>query len=86
MPGPPTRKGAPLVNHKHAPTRAEILELKTRLASINETAAYVGVNPKTIRRRISDGTLTGHRVGPRLIRIDLDEVDARLLRTIPTAG
>ena len=74
------------MNHKHALTRAEILELKMRLASINETANYVGVNPKTIRRRIADGTLTGHRVGPRLIRIDLDEVDAQLLRTIPTAG
>lgn len=54
-----------------------------RLVSIAETAAYASVNPRTIRRRIADGTLNAYRLGPRLIRIDLDEVDA-WLRPIPT--
>ncbi len=58
---------------------------RRHLVSIAEAAQQIGVNPRTIRRRISDGTLTGYRMGPRLIRVDLAELDA-LLRPIPTAG
>ncbi len=53
-----------------------------RLASIAEAAQYAGCNARTIRRRIADGTLTGYRMGPRLVRVDLNDVDA-LLRPIP---
>lgn len=56
-----------------------------RLASINQAAAYAVVSPKTIRRRISDGSLTGYRMGSRLIRVDLDQLDT-LLQPIPTVG
>lgn len=56
-----------------------------RLAGIADAAAYLGCNPKTIRRRIADGTLTAYRFGPRMLRVDLDELD-RLLRPVPTAG
>lgn len=56
-----------------------------RLESIQNAAAYADVSPKTIRRRISDGSLTGYRMGPRLVRVDLNELDA-MLRPIPTAG
>lgn len=56
-----------------------------RLASINQAAEYAACNPKTIRRRISDGSLTGYRMGKRLIRVDLNEMDA-LMRPIPTVG
>lgn len=58
---------------------------RRRLGSIADAAEFAGVNPKTIRRRIADGSLTGYRMGPRLIRVDLAELDA-LLRPIPTAG
>jgi excisionase family DNA binding protein len=54
-----------------------------RLESISGAAHYAGVHPKTIRRRISDGSLTGYRFGPRIVRVDLNEVDA-MLRPIPT--
>jgi hypothetical protein len=60
--------------------------LQKRLASINATAEYAHCSPKTIRRRIADGSLTGFRFGPRAIRVDLNEVDARLLRPIPAAS
>lgn len=53
-----------------------------RLISLTEAAQHLGVHKATIRRRIADGTLTGHRIGPRLIRVDLNEVDS-LLRAIP---
>ena len=56
-----------------------------RLAPIAEAADYIGANPRTIRRYIASGRLTGYRVGPRLIRVDLNEVDA-LLRPIPAVS
>jgi excisionase family DNA binding protein len=59
--------------------------LKRRLANIAEAADYIGANPRTIRRYIASGRLTGYRVGPRLIRVDLNEVDA-LLRPIPAVS
>jgi excisionase family DNA binding protein len=52
--------------------------------TIAEAAKRTGVSTKTIRRRIADGTLTGYRFGPHLIRLDPAEVDA-LLRPIPSA-
>jgi excisionase family DNA binding protein len=60
-------------------------ETRRRLASINTAAEYAGVSPKTIRRRISDGTIRGFKLGTRTIRVDLNELDAAL-RVIPTAG
>ena len=56
-----------------------------RLESISEAADYLGVSTKTIRRYIASGRLTGYRAGPRLIRVDLNELDA-VLRPIPTVG
>ena len=55
-----------------------------RLASINQAAEYAACSPKTIRRRVADGSLAGFRFGPRVIRVDLNEVD-ELLRPIPAA-
>ncbi|EHK84255.1 DNA binding domain-containing protein [Rhodococcus pyridinivorans AK37] len=56
-----------------------------RLVSIPESAKYAGVCTKTIRRRISDGSITGYRFGPRLIRVDLNEIDD-MLRPMASAG
>jgi len=56
-----------------------------RWQSIEGAASHYAVSQKTIRRLISSGQITGYRVGPRLIRIDLNEVDATLHR-IPTVG
>ena len=55
------------------------------LASLTDAAEHARVSTRTLRRRISDGSLTGYRMGPRLIRVDLNELDA-ILRPIPTAG
>lgn len=44
-----------------------------------EVAAEVGVHPRTIRRYVSSGRLTAWRVGPRLLRVDVDEARAVLL-------
>jgi excisionase family DNA binding protein len=50
-----------------------------------ECAAIAGVSVKTIRRRILDGTLPAHRMGPVLLRIDRADLD-RLFRPVPTGG
>jgi excisionase family DNA binding protein len=54
-----------------------------RYASLSDAAEYLGVNEKTVRRRIADGTLTGYRLGGRLLRVDLNELD-QAFRPIPT--
>ena len=56
-----------------------------RLTTLALAAEYAGVDPRTLRRRISAGDLTGYRLGPRLIRVDLNELDA-MLRPIPAGG
>jgi len=56
-----------------------------RHASLAVGARRHGVSTRTVRRLIASGDLRGYRLGPRLIRVDLDELDA-LLRPIPTAG
>ena len=44
-------------------------------------------NPRTIRRRIADGTITGYRGrGGRSLRVDQAEVDEGLLQPIPTVN
>ena len=52
--------------------------------SLEEAAEVMSLSVKTIRRRISDGTLPAYRYGGRSIRIRLDELEAAL-RRIPTA-
>lgn len=56
---------------------------RRELVSIAMAAEYLGVNPRTIRRRIAEGVLTGYRMGPRLVRVDLGEVDAMLRPIVP---
>jgi excisionase family DNA binding protein len=49
-----------------------------QLASVAQVADHLGVSTKTIRRYIDAGLLRKYRVGPRLIRLDVDEVNALL--------
>ena len=55
-----------------------------RLVGLAAAAAYADVSTRTLRRYISQGRLTGYRVGPRLLKVDLNDLD-RLARPIPTA-
>lgn len=52
--------------------------------SVGDAAARVGVSTKTVRRWIASGQLAGYRMGPRLLRVDPDDVD-RMLTLIPSA-
>jgi excisionase family DNA binding protein len=47
-----------------------------RYISLGEAAERYGVSIRTIRRRISAGELKAIRFGPRLIKVDPDDLDA----------
>jgi excisionase family DNA binding protein len=60
--------------------------LSRQLVSIAVAAEHLGLSEKSLRRYIAQGLITGYRVGQRrLIRVDLFEVESRLLTPIPTA-
>lgn len=66
-----------MTNQSRADTTAR------NLVSLAAAASRFGVSTKTLRRRISDGTIHGYKVG-RLVRVDLDELDQRLIVEMPT--
>jgi excisionase family DNA binding protein len=49
-----------------------------RWASYKDLKAYAGISEWTARRMAERGELRLYRVGPRLVRFDLNEVDALL--------
>lgn len=54
------------------------------LASLPDAAELYGVHAHTLRRWIAAGRITGYRFGPRMLRVDLDELDG-MLRPLATA-
>jgi excisionase family DNA binding protein len=53
-----------------------------RLVTIAVAAQYADVHPVTLRRWIAAGRLPAYRVGPRLLKIDRDELE-EIIRPIP---
>ena len=51
--------------------------------SLAEAAERTGLSTKTIRRRIASGVLAAYRSGPRVLRVDPDDVDQVMVR-LPT--
>ncbi|BBY52947.1 excisionase family DNA-binding protein [Mycobacterium koreense] len=51
------------------------------LIGLNEAAERCGVHYRTIRRWVSAGHLEAVRVGPRLLKVDADKLDA-LMRPV----
>lgn len=56
-----------------------------RWADLAKAAAYVDVAPRTIRYWTAQGRIPAYRVGPKLVRYDLNDLD-NLIQRIPTAG
>lgn len=69
---PPTTFTGPNRAERRHPDWAE----RRHYAKIVEAAEYLGVTEQTIRQMIVEGRLTGYRNGQRLVRVDLNEVDA----------
>jgi excisionase family DNA binding protein len=49
-----------------------------KFVSIGYTAEYLGVNERTVRNMLYDGRLKAHKLGPRVVRIRLSDIDAAL--------
>jgi excisionase family DNA binding protein len=45
-----------------------------RMVSIQSAAEQYEISPRTIYRWIAEGRITAYRVGPRLVRLDADEI------------
>jgi excisionase family DNA binding protein len=58
---------------------------KKNYASVATGAICYSISEKTLRRWIAEGRLTGYRFGPRMIRIDLNELES-LVKPIPATG
>ncbi|HZJ05774.1 MAG TPA: helix-turn-helix domain-containing protein [Nocardioidaceae bacterium] len=52
--------------------------------SLEQAAEITDQSVKTIRRRVSDGSLPAYKFGPRHIRIRLEDLEA-MARRIPSA-
>ncbi|MGI9085388.1 MAG: helix-turn-helix domain-containing protein [Aeromicrobium sp.] len=53
--------------------------------SVKQAAEALGVTDKTFRSYIADGLVPAFRVGPKFVRIRVDDLEA-LARPIPTAA
>jgi excisionase family DNA binding protein len=49
--------------------------------SLTDAAARTNVSVRTLRRWIAEGRLTAYRAGPRLLRVDPDDLDAMMRPT-----
>ena len=67
-------RGTPMPRKKELPV----------YVSLDEAAEMMSLSTRTIRRRISDGTIPAYQCGRRPIRIRLDELESAL-RRIPSA-
>jgi excisionase family DNA binding protein len=56
-----------------------------RRASITAAVAYAGVSRRTIYNWGQRGVITLYRVGPKLLQVDLDELD-RHIRPVAAGG
>ena len=58
----------------------------SKMVSIAAAADHYDVSRQTVRRWISSGKITAYRVQPRLIRVDLEEIEAKIIHTVPTVN
>ncbi|MCI1263171.1 MAG: helix-turn-helix domain-containing protein [Tetrasphaera jenkinsii] len=58
---------------------------RRQFESLSQAAERTGLSTRTLRRRVAAGDLNAYRNGPRVIRLDPDDVD-RLMIRIPTAS
>ena len=56
----------------------DLLTSRRRYVTPQQAAEYLGVTDRTIRQMIADGRLTGYRSGARVVRLDLNEIDAAM--------
>lgn len=58
------------------PRQSEEAATQRRWATMQQTADYMSVTVRTVREWIAQERITGYRINARVIRVDLNEVDA----------
>ncbi len=53
-----------------------------RLRPLRKAADEYGINSYTFRRWIEAGLISSYRVGPKLIMVDLNEIEERVVRLV----
>jgi excisionase family DNA binding protein len=56
--------------------QSEDAAVQRRWATMQQTADYMSVSVRTVREWIAQNRITGYRINARVIRVDLNEVDA----------
>jgi excisionase family DNA binding protein len=56
-----------------------------KLLSVREICDEYGLSDKTVRRKIKNGDLPAYRCGPRLLKLDPEQVEAALMRPVRAA-
>ncbi|MBY4573980.1 DNA-binding protein [Gordonia paraffinivorans] len=59
-------------------TKTPTTDQPRRWATLQQVADHLNVTTRTVRAMVADGRLRGYRNGRKLIRIDLNEVDAAM--------
>jgi excisionase family DNA binding protein len=59
---------------------------RPKYASMKTAAETYDVDQATIKRWIARGLIRGYRMGERLIKVDLNEIDAKVVRDITPPG
>jgi excisionase family DNA binding protein len=57
----------------------------SRLVDLKKAAEVFDCSERTVRRMIAAGEITGYRVGKRLLRVDLNELQ-QVARVIPSGA
>lgn len=76
--GPLAAPEPPASPPRSSTKRFDASNSRRRYVRIAEAAEYLGVTDRTVRQMIADGRLTGYRSGKRLVRLDLNEIDAAM--------
>lgn len=56
-----------------------------RWATMDEVADYLRLTKRTVRQMRRDGRLRAYELGPRVVRFDLNEIDAAMGRQVGAA-
>lgn len=54
-----------------------------RWATYKQTAEYLDLNERTVRQMVEDGRITAYNLGARVVRFDLNEIDAAMTPQAP---
>jgi excisionase family DNA binding protein len=68
-----------LPSNRAARRHPEAVSATRRWASIADTATYLKITTRTVKVMIADGRLTAYHLGPRIVRLDLREVDKAMV-------